>query len=172
MEVGWMQVAIEANRWRSLRVRRLFCFSIVAIVLYMHSPLIALAQQSTAEPTRERFRPNNSVRSNRVPQVSPRLAQVPNSELPAPSATGQAPAVPEPPEMQSADSNRDGAPQQFRVPLQEPDFQNMRIKSEDGLISIVARNSPLRDVLTLLAETQGLNIVTADPLSQTISVTL
>lgn len=167
-----MRDGIEAKGWRCLRVRRLACFLIGAVALCVHWPLIALAQPSTARQSTERFRPNNSVRTNRVPQVSQRLAQVPNRESPTPNGPVQAPAVQELPEMQTGDSNRDGAPQQFRVPLQEPDFQNMRIKSEDGLISIVARNSPLRDVLTLLAETQGLNIVTADPLSQTISVTL
>lgn len=83
----------------------------------------------------------------------------------APPGSGD-PAAP------AANSEEPGGTRQFRVPLQGPDFQNMRIKSEDGLLSLVVRDAPIRDVLTLLAETQGLNVVTADPLTQPISVTL
>jgi type IV pilus assembly protein PilQ len=147
-----------------------------------------------AQQPSQRTRPNYSVRSTReaaasLKDANPnirlgsasrrdattfRVAQAPAAQPPLPTQQPPNPA-PNDSEPAAGQDEPDGStegPQQFRVPLQAPDFQNMRIKAEDGLLSIVARDAPLRDVVTLLAETQGLNIVTADPLTQPISVTL
>ncbi len=148
------------------------------------------ARSTLAQQSSERVHPNTSMRSNRTSPRAPLVAQLPvgiganpNPQPPADGVPVGGRNVQELPEMQprnetGAEDPREqtgdkaASPQQFRVPLQQPDFQNMRIKAEDGLVSLIVRDAPLRDVLTLLAETQGLNIVTADQLTQPISVTL
>lgn len=182
---GWNEARLQLAVWsaRALTVAALgCCFSLCA-------------PTARAQHYPDRIRPNSSIRSVRTAQLpdlggpveqpvappnSPPQTQPPIGPSPdqAPSAQppNRQPSVAQPGGGnigQTRDAASDGSgSQQFRVPLQEPDFKNMRIKAEDGKLSLVARDAPLRDVLTLLAETQGLNVVTADPLTQPISVTL
>ena len=189
---GWKDSRLRPALWyaRALTVATLgWCLSLYA--------MSAHAQQSS-----ERHRPNSSVRSVREankpvrvsqpPAVRPgvvrpggfgsgqptyRVAAQPQANLSTDQNPNSQPVLVPPGGIEAAQSpaaNSEGSvgARQFRVPLQEPDFQNMRIKAEDGMLSLVVRDAPLRDVLTLLAETHGLNIVTADPLTQPISVTL
>lgn len=59
----------------------------------------------------------------------------------------------------------------FIVPLRQPS-DGMVLESEDGLISLVARNAALQDVLTALAETQGLNLITQESVNSQLNTTL
>jgi len=59
----------------------------------------------------------------------------------------------------------------YTVPLRRPS-DGMALDSEDGLISLVARNASLQDVLTALAETQGLNLITQESVNSQLNTTL
>jgi type II secretory pathway component GspD/PulD (secretin) len=61
--------------------------------------------------------------------------------------------------------------QEYTVPMRQPS-DGMVLESEDGLISLVARDASLRDVLTALAETQGLNLITEESVDAQINTTL
>jgi len=60
----------------------------------------------------------------------------------------------------------------YEVPLASSRPEEIRLEENDGLISLFVRNGALQDVLTALAETQGLNIVTADLIEVTLNITL
>lgn len=47
--------------------------------------------------------------------------------------------------------------------------ENIRVKEQDGLISLVVRDAPLREVIALVAETQKLNIVFASATDTSIT---
>lgn len=166
-----------------MRVPNLLYALAVFLAAILSWPDTALAQPS---PPR-RTRPNTSVRSVRsalrVAQLEHDFqpggeAQAKPDELPttAPSTEpttaqpAQTGAVPWP--VGELQPPRDPAPREYRVPLRAPNLENIRFKAEDGLISLVARDGALSDIITLLAETQGLNIVTADPLDTPVSITL
>ena len=82
--------------------------------------------------------------------------------LPSPATAQQSPAVLQPP-----------APRAFPVPLRgtapEPEMQ---FDVDGQLISLSVRDAPLNAVLSLIAEQQGLNIVTGSDLNSPITVTL
>ena len=60
-----------------------------------------------------------------------------------------------------------------RVPLEEaPESDNVKITNEDDTISLIVRDAPVGTVLSLIAENQGINIITAGQVSTRISVTL
>ncbi|HUG71562.1 MAG TPA: hypothetical protein VMM76_27710 [Pirellulaceae bacterium] len=61
--------------------------------------------------------------------------------------------------------------QAYTVPLRGPS-DRMVLESEDGLISLVARNASLQDVLIALAETQGLNLITQESVNSQLNATL
>lgn len=54
-------------------------------------------------------------------------------------------------------------PRQHRIPLGEVPAQNIQVQEDAGLISLMVRDAPLRQVIALVAETQKLNIVFASP---------
>jgi type IV pilus assembly protein PilQ len=61
----------------------------------------------------------------------------------------------------------------INVPLNDPSWhEKVQLSGSDDRISLKVREAPLNVVLALLAEQHRLNIVTADQLSQPISVTL
>jgi len=67
----------------------------------------------------------------------------------------------------------EGSGRIIRVPLGgAEDPGQIKISSENGLISLVVRGAPLQAVIELIAQQQGLNIVTAGPATEPISVTL
>jgi len=57
------------------------------------------------------------------------------------------------------------------VPLL-PTTDSVILDAQDGLISLVARDAALQDVLTALAELQGLNIVTQSNMTSTVNTSL
>jgi type II secretory pathway component GspD/PulD (secretin) len=60
-----------------------------------------------------------------------------------------------------------------RIPLAgEPSPEAVEIRNEGGLITIVAREAPLGEVLGLLARQQGLNIITGEDIKSRVSITL
>ncbi|MBI2478216.1 MAG: hypothetical protein HYV60_06120 [Planctomycetia bacterium] len=61
--------------------------------------------------------------------------------------------------------------QDYTVPLRGPS-DGIVLESEDGLISLVARNASLQDVLTALAETQGLNLITQESVTAQLNTTM
>ncbi len=63
----------------------------------------------------------------------------------------------------AAPVEKDPAPE-YVIPIAVPDNQaDIHVKEEDGLISLTVRDAPLRQVVAVLAETQKLNIVFAEP---------
>ena len=93
--------------------------------------------------------------------------------LPEPIAqplNGPAPGFP-PSQSPGHDPRWQAGPQQFVIPPfgRSPDIQ---LDVEDGRISLVARSAPLRDVLSLLAEKHGLNLVMAQDAFVPITITL
>jgi type IV pilus assembly protein PilQ len=151
--------------------------------ILLQQPNSIAAQQ---QPER-RSRPNYSVRSVRE---NLRLAQRVNETPLTPESSSNNPSqftppdAAELPERRSAETSGTTAgadptpatdstsPREYRVPLRTPNLENIRLKADDGLISLVAREGSLSDIITLLAETQGLNVVTADPLAVPVSITL
>ena len=61
--------------------------------------------------------------------------------------------------------------QDYTVPLRGAS-DGLVLESEDGLISLVARNASLQDVLTALAETQGLNLITQESVTAQLNTTM
>ncbi|MCA9041273.1 MAG: secretin and TonB N-terminal domain-containing protein [Planctomycetaceae bacterium] len=60
-----------------------------------------------------------------------------------------------------------------RVPLEEiPQSDAVRITNEDDLISLIVRDAPVGTVLSLIAENQGVNIITSGEVGTRISVTV
>lgn len=118
--------------------------------------------------------------SERAPAAGPRLAQGPSPQeilQKLTEATGGARFLPEeeddedPPIPEEIAPIDPDAPLDYTVPLRRP-ADEMVLESEDGLISLVARNASLQDVLTALAETQGLNLITQESVVGQINTTL
>ncbi|MEZ6044549.1 MAG: secretin and TonB N-terminal domain-containing protein [Planctomycetaceae bacterium] len=69
-----------------------------------------------------------------------------------------------------------GPPTQFEpthVPLEEiPQSEDVRITNDDDLISLIVRDAPVGSVLSLIAENQGINIITSGEVNTRISVTV
>ncbi|MDA1015236.1 MAG: hypothetical protein O3A00_12385 [Planctomycetota bacterium] len=64
-------------------------------------------------------------------------------------------------------------PRTLRVPIDAVDDRGqIEVNNQDGKIWLVVRNAPVGDVLGVLAQQQGLNIVTGQDVSSRISVTL
>ncbi|MEX0818124.1 MAG: secretin N-terminal domain-containing protein, partial [Pirellulaceae bacterium] len=63
------------------------------------------------------------------------------------------------------------SPDSYTIPLRQPST-GMVLESDDGLISLVAHNASLPDVLTALAETQGLNLIMQDSVTAQLNTTL
>jgi hypothetical protein len=99
-------------------------------------------------------------------------AAAPSSDtLPAP-ANGQVAPVPTPqggtqeialPPQNAESTLLPVAPQQHVLPLGQPVPKDVIVKEDAGLISLMVRDAPLRQVVALVAETQNLNIVFASP---------
>lgn len=101
-------------------------------------------------------------------QMLDRLESLP--EPPPHAITAPAPTYA--PQLQTAPQQPwTGGPRQFVIPPfgRQPDIQ---FDIEDGRISLVARSAPLRDVLSLLAEKHGLNLVMAQDAVAPITITL
>jgi type II secretory pathway component GspD/PulD (secretin) len=65
---------------------------------------------------------------------------------------------------QNADSTLlPAGPNQHVLPLGQPVPKDVVVKEDAGLISLMVRDAPLRQVVALVAETQNLNIVFASP---------
>lgn len=59
----------------------------------------------------------------------------------------------------------------FEVPLRQS-AAGLVIQAEDGLISLAARGASVTDVLTALAELQGMNVITQETVTGTLNTTL
>ncbi|WP_197440287.1 secretin and TonB N-terminal domain-containing protein [Polystyrenella longa] len=60
-----------------------------------------------------------------------------------------------------------------RVPLESvPQSESVRISNDDDLISLIVRDAPVGTVLSLIAENQGINIITSGEVGTRISVTV
>ncbi|WP_197530302.1 type II secretion system protein GspD [Bythopirellula polymerisocia] len=60
-------------------------------------------------------------------------------------------------------SNPEDLPNRRTLPLGEVAAENIQVQEDAGLISLMVRDAPLRQVIALVAETQKLNIVFASP---------
>lgn len=110
----------------------------------------------------------------------------PNSELSTPvdeePSTVEEPVVPRRRRSQSALSRQGPTPElnefpatpgPVRIPLagDEPEAK-IEVTMKNGRVSLVARDAPVQSVLNLLAQQQGLNLITADDVEANVSVTL
>lgn len=100
-----------------------------------------------------------SANSQRVPGLGPTETQF----VPTPASRSETSEV--------LDTPKDEEIVDYTVPLRRPS-EGMVLESEDGLISLVARNASLQDILTALAETQGLNLITQESVSAQVNATL
>ncbi|WP_197443687.1 hypothetical protein [Maioricimonas rarisocia] len=105
-----------------------------------------------------------------------RSADAPNSS-PVPRTAGVADAIPFAgnllQQFQSPPPPPAPAPEELRVPIQRaPQDARIEISSQDDRVSMVVREGPINDVLGLIAEQHGLNLVTAEDVTGTVSVTL
>lgn len=65
------------------------------------------------------------------------------------------------------------APQQISVPVwPEPELGALKIQSANGRVSLVVRNAPLNHVVSVVAQSQGLNLVCAEDISASVSIVL
>jgi hypothetical protein len=100
------------------------------------------------------------------------LQQVPERDAEPRLHTEAAPSaepVPTPPVAQDPAA---AEPRTYYVPLANPTQNNVDIRQEAGRLSLIVRDGTLNDVLTRLAETQGLNLVTAETLTTRLTITL
>lgn len=114
-------------------------------------------------------------RTSRPPAY--RSAQLPAIQLDEPGATSQRPNEGEAdalrldsatePEVIEAET----LPPNYQVPLRQS-ADGLVIHAEDGLISLAARGASVSDVITALAELQGLNVITQDSVTGTLNTTL
>ncbi|MBP86546.1 MAG: hypothetical protein CMJ64_07515 [Planctomycetaceae bacterium] len=109
-----------------------------------------------------------------------RVAQAPAFGAPPPPASregeGDAEPVLRPPERGEVESPEElvgpaPLPESYQVPLRQP-ADGLVIHADDGLISLAARGAAVADVLTALAELQGLNVITQDTVTGTLNTTL
>ena len=103
-------------------------------------------------------------------QTPPRI----NNESTQPSA--EARFLPPPTARESSPNEAIALPEQeevpdYSVPLRQS-ADGVVLEAEDGLISLVARNASLLDVLTALAETQGLNLIVQESVTAQLNTTL
>ena len=62
---------------------------------------------------------------------------------------------------------------QYQVPVfEQPAEGSVDVKSANGRVSLVARNTPLSQVVSMLAQSQGVNIVCAQDINATVSIVL
>ncbi len=76
--------------------------------------------------------------------------------------TAVAPESQELPAADEAQTAVDGSKQHL-VPIGDSAAKDLVVEGENGLISLMVRDAPLRQVVALIAETQNLNIVFASP---------
>ena len=110
-----------------------------------------------------------------------RVAQAPATRLTIPAAVGGRDnhdgeallVAPLPAEVETGEQlvEAEQLPQGYQVPLRQP-ADGLVIQAEDGLISLAARGAAVADVLTALAELQGLNLITQDSVTGTLNTTL
>ena len=62
--------------------------------------------------------------------------------------------------------------EQVHIPLAGPDEAKVRVNAQAGKVSVVARDAPLSEVLSLLADAVGLNVVFADSVTAKVTITL
>ena len=95
---------------------------------------------------------NTQERPRQVSEVPPKP-----ENLPSPSEKTQSP----------------GRPQRHTIRLStSPDTGTLKVENHGKLISLIVRDVPLRDVLTMIAKTQHLNLVLAIPGNERVTVNL
>lgn len=138
--------------------------------------------QATSQPTPARapkkntvtFAPSVAETDRRTPasEAAYRPGTTRKGELATPRMAQRAvnePRQPAPPaEPLEADESRE-----YRVPLAGPRPDAVKLRSlGPGKVSLVARQAPLSQILAVLAESQGLNIVCGDEIKSVLTITL
>jgi type IV pilus assembly protein PilQ len=97
-------------------------------------------------------------------------AALPSTEEPAATNAAQTTVVLNPSQVEIVEtptplsSTLDSAePKQHHLPIGQQVPKDIMVKEDQGLISLMVRDAPLRQVIALIAETQKLNIVFASP---------
>ncbi len=111
-----------------------------------------------------------------VPAPQTSTQQTEALPIPPGQSAAQAPpaatAVPQQPsELNPVNTNPADpfAPKQHFLPLGQPVDKDIVVKDDNGMISLMVRDAPLRQVLSLVAETQKLNIVFASDATVAVS---
>jgi hypothetical protein len=99
--------------------------------------------------------PDDAVRMSRLPPVLEALGNA--------LAPGAASRATQPPD----------ASEEYRIPVNSaPESGEFEVISRNGLVSLVARDTPLSDIMSSIAQGQRLNVVCAEDISARISITL
>ena len=125
------------------------------------TPAAAEGRSFSARP------PQGGSQSLRPPAAASRAANpAVGSPIPPPEAAEPVPAAP------PRDAAGEAGPRLHRIPVSRPDNDQVILRQQQGRLSLIVRDAPLGDVLTRLAETQGLNLVTAESLDARLTITL
>ena len=131
-------------------------------------PAPTTQQSAGSGPSRTWPWPSSGIDALRaaVGAIAPSTEELPAVEpaLPAPVALPQVGnQQPVTPPALAGSTFTTAEPQQHHLPLGQPVPKDVIIKEDEGLISLMVRDAPLRQVVALVAETQNLNIVFASP---------
>jgi type II secretory pathway component GspD/PulD (secretin) len=143
--------------------------AVLTAALLLGSPAMSLASPPESAET-------NS--TGAAGQALGAASQVLRQFLPTVQAAPQPAAIVPPTPRESAPPRSSefmqptGAPREHHLPLASSDESNISVRHQAGRITLFVRDATLNDVLTRLAETQGLNIVTADSLATRLTITL
>lgn len=100
-------------------------------------------------------RPDDSVRMSRLPPV---LEALGNALTPGTAASATQPPA---------------AAEGYKIPVNiAPESGEFDVSSRNGRVSLVARDTPLSDIMSSIAQGQKLNVVCAEDISARISITL
>jgi type IV pilus assembly protein PilQ len=117
-----------------------------------------------------------------IPRATPRIVQDRPAELDSPANVEQQ----EPRQQMRADDlgpQSNGLPEVttddkgvINIPFRDADTivsrRDLELRMNNGLITLIAKDASLSDILSILAHDHGLNIVSSDAITQQVSVTL
>lgn len=117
-------------------------------------------------PVRDPAQPRPQPRLQPQPQLQPQLEQQDRVEP-------ELEAQPGPPAPRPDSPAPPGESGPVRIPLAGAESsKDIELTMKNGRVSLVTRNAPVQTVLNLLAEQQGLNLITSDEVTESVSVTL
>ena len=125
------------------------------------------------QPPAANDRSSSNPRTRGVTQLFQPSAEPLRPKEAAPASPAPSPEAAEPvPANRPLDRPSQAGPRVYQVPLSRTVTDRVTLRQQQGRLSLIVRDAPLGDVLTRLAETQGLNLVTAESLAARLTITL